>query len=39
MRGKISSLNVSTAAAVIFYEVVRQRAKIEVRRSRMEDRG
>ena len=27
MRGKVASLNVSTAAAVIFYEVVRQRGK------------
>jgi 23S rRNA (guanosine2251-2'-O)-methyltransferase len=27
MRGKVSSLNVATAAAVIFYEVVRQRSK------------
>jgi 23S rRNA (guanosine2251-2'-O)-methyltransferase len=27
MRGKVSSLNVATAAAVIFYEVLRQRSK------------
>jgi 23S rRNA (guanosine2251-2'-O)-methyltransferase len=27
MRGRVSSLNVATAAAVIFYEVARQRAK------------
>ncbi len=31
MRGKVASLNVATAAAVIFYEIVRQRKKLNAK--------
>ena len=38
MRGKVTSLNVATAAAVVFYEVVRQRSRATSAKS-VENRG